>query len=156
VNAKQERFCKEFVIDHIATRAAARAGYSAAGAHRLLHTVSVRARIAELERAQKVRLEVDADRVLQELLHIAMHDPKEMFDEDGRQLPVPEMPEAARRCIAGWTFDKLGQLQPKVVDKLRALELLGKYKKLFSDETNANAPQVNITISGIRKGQDDE
>ena len=54
-NAKHERFCVEYVVDHNGSRAATRAGYSektaAQQASRLLTDAKIRARIAELDTA---------------------------------------------------------------------------------------------------------
>lgn len=60
LSAKQEQFCREYLVDLNATQAAIRAGYSAKTAQeqasRLLSNVMVAARVAELkaQRADKV------------------------------------------------------------------------------------------------------
>jgi hypothetical protein len=69
---KQERFCREYIVDLNATGAARRAGYSGKTADvqgpRLLGNVRVAARIAELQAATAERLDVTADDVIRMLL----------------------------------------------------------------------------------------
>lgn len=64
LTAKQDRFCAEYLLDLNATRAAARAGYSAKPAHvqgpRLLANVRVAARVAELQAKAAKRAEMPA------------------------------------------------------------------------------------------------
>ena len=68
---KQARFCEEFVVDHNATQAAIRAGYSAATAkeqgYRLLTKVHVQARVAELHAAHRERLDTTVDSITLQL-----------------------------------------------------------------------------------------
>ncbi len=72
LTAKQERFCREYVIDLIATEAAKRAGYGEKAAHvqasRLLKNAKVAAYIAEFQQAAAKRNEVTVDTVVGMLL----------------------------------------------------------------------------------------
>ena len=68
---RQEQFCRQYLVDLNATRAAKRAGYSEKTAHvqgpRLLGNVRVAARIAELQMQTAKRLEVTVDSMLKDL-----------------------------------------------------------------------------------------
>jgi hypothetical protein len=72
LTAKQELFCREYAVDHNATQAAVRAGYSPHTANeqgaRLLANVSVRERVRELTEARQEKLDVKADDVFRGLL----------------------------------------------------------------------------------------
>ena len=72
---KRERFVREYLVDLNATRAATRAGYSPKTAdrqgHRLLKNAEVATRVADLTEAMSEKLEITAERVLQELGTIA-------------------------------------------------------------------------------------
>ncbi|NBX03922.1 MAG: terminase small subunit [Alphaproteobacteria bacterium] len=100
---QQKRFCKEYVIDCNATQAAIRAGYAKQTAKqqgsRLLTNVDVSAEIERLSASVHKKLEISAERVLQELAAIA-------FDEK----------------------------KHKTVDRLSALDKLGKHLKLFTEQ----------------------
>lgn len=47
-------------------------------------------------------LDATRERVMTEYTRIAFFDPLDMFDDEGRLLPLSEMPEDARRAIAGF------------------------------------------------------
>ena len=102
---KQARFAAEYLVDLDASRAAVAAGYSqkAAGqiGYQLLQKNLVQVAIAKGQAEKAKRINISADRVIQELSLIAFADIKDAFDDDGTLLPIPKMPEHIRRAIAG-------------------------------------------------------
>lgn len=146
---KRETFVKEYLVDLNATQAAIRAGYSkktaGAAGGRLLQDATILAQInlAKTERAERV--EVTADLVLAELLKIARVDLSQMYTERGELKNIHDIPEDVRRAIAGIEVDELWEgrgrdaqqigltKKVKLWDKPRALELLGKHLKLFTE-----------------------
>lgn len=146
---KRASFVREYLIDCNATQAAIRAGYSAKTAKqigsRLLTNVDVMTEInkAKVQRAERV--EVTADLVLAELLKIARVDLSQLYDEHGNLKDIHSIPEDARRAIAGIEVDEIWEgrgenreqtgvtRKVKLWDKPRALELLGKHLKLFTE-----------------------
>jgi len=151
LSAQQEDFCLQYIKDYNGTQAAIRARYSAhtaqAQASRLLTNVMIRGRINELleERFKVVKL--DVNRILRGLLKAAEIDIRMAYDEDGNLLPVKDMPEPLAKVISeikteelfdGYGKDRehIGTAKTiKVVDRLRAQELLGKHLKMFTDIT---------------------
>ncbi len=143
---KQAAFVAEYLTDLNATQAAKRAGYSAHTCNeqgaRLLANVSVRSAIdaALAKRAEK--LEITADRVLTELARLAFFDARNLFDDDGNPIKVPDLDEDSARAIVGMDVVMIGnaemgigQVQKvKLADKKGALELLGKHIGLFKNE----------------------
>ena len=88
------------------------------------------------EQALNARGEWMAQKVLDEVRRIGTVDIRRAYDDDGKLLDVKEMPEDVARCIQSVvvTDTKEGQrVTIKLADKLRALELLGKQVKLFTD-----------------------
>ncbi len=75
LTTKQRRFVEEYLVDASATQAAVRAGYSERTAHvqgpRLLGNVRVAVAISEAQAERSKRVEVTADRVVEELARIA-------------------------------------------------------------------------------------
>jgi phage terminase small subunit len=75
LTAKQEMFCKEYIIDLNATQAAIRSGYSKETAAVIgsenLTKPNIQQRIAELGQAREDRLEITADEVLK-VIHQTM------------------------------------------------------------------------------------
>lgn len=89
LTAKEERFCREYIIDLNATQAAIRAGYSektarSIGQH-LLTKVDVQSFIHQLSSKREKRLEIKADNVLREIARLAFSDIKDVVNwtDDG-------------------------------------------------------------------------
>lgn len=147
---RQERFCREYLIDLNATKAAIRAGYAADSASvqgsRLLANDKVSERIAKLKAKQEERLDIKADDVLRELLALATVDVTRAYDETGQLRPLHEIPEDVRKAIAGLDVEQLfegrgdsrehvGTLRKlKFWDKTKALEMLAKHKALLVEK----------------------
>lgn len=151
----QQKFISEYMVDQNATQAYLRAspkvGEESArrlGA-KLLTNVDIK---AETQRRMDVlldKVEITAQRILEEIVHTATFDPKEMFDEAGNLLHIKDMPEHVRRAIGtvkvrrefnGETDSETGAkiydtiYEVKQHDKLKGLELLGRNKVLFTDK----------------------
>src|SRR5438105_10826456 len=145
---KQARFVAEYLIDSNATQAAIRAGYSAKTANkvgpRLLVNVGIAAALATKQTTQLAKLEITAERVLEELARIAFFKATDFFDADGNVLPVTQLSADAAACIASLDIilanidagdgkrDRMHRI--KLADKLRALELLAKRFGLVKEQ----------------------
>lgn len=156
---KQEMFVKEYLIDLNATAAARRAGYSSKTAEqqaaRLLVNVKVATSIQKGMDKRAAKIELTSERVLEEIKHSAFLDPIELFADDGTLLPLKQIPEHARRAIAGIevleVFDGTGESRQlvgylkkiKLVSKEGTLTLAGKHLRLFADRVEVE------DISGI-------
>ncbi|PNW62797.1 UNVERIFIED_CONTAM: hypothetical protein BEN50_25050 [Euhalothece sp. KZN 001] len=79
---RQEAFCREYVVDGNATKAAIRAGYAERGAgqsgFRLLKTAEIKNRIAELRQEAGEQVEFTAPDVLRRWAEIATADPNDL------------------------------------------------------------------------------
>ena len=106
MNAKQEKYCLEYLKDFNATEAAERAGYSKKTAYsiggRLLKNVEIKKRIDELKMKQVKKSELKIEAIIKELMKIG--------------------------------FAKVDGDKIKTSDKLKALEMLGKYLGMFNKE----------------------
>lgn len=108
-NLKHEKFAQHYVITQNATEAyqvaygtkAKPIAAPTAGTlgWRLLKKVDVIARVKELRVLGHDQLMTSFEETLQEVGGLAMFDPKDMFDDDGRILPVNEMPPIARKMV---------------------------------------------------------
>lgn len=76
LNSKQQRFVQEYAVDHNATQAAIRAGYSEKTAHaqgyRLLQHAEIRSQLADHEASVADRLGITLEWVLDQLRDKAM------------------------------------------------------------------------------------
>lgn len=165
---KQERFCREYLIDLNATKAAIRAGYSVDSARQIgsenLSKPSVREFIEKLKAKQDERIEIRADDVLREILALATVDVTRAFDDEGNLRPLSEIPEDVRKAIAGVdiealysgrgdTREQIGTLRKlKFWDKNKALEMLAKHKELLTEKLKVTGT-VDIA-ERMRKGRE--
>lgn len=140
---KQERFCREFVIDLNATQAAVRAGYSKKHANKnsklLTDNPEIKARLAELQKGTFKKLEISAERVLQEFAKIAFADPRSVMEwgEHGISVkPSRELSDDDASAIAEVSETRTkdgGTMKVKMHDKVAALNALGRHLALFTD-----------------------
>jgi phage terminase small subunit len=144
---RQIFFIAEYQKDWNATQAAIRAGYSPKTAkemaYKLVHKSSLKEILAQEMEERLLKIGVRAERVLQEIARIGFSDLGKLFRADGTMFPVQDLDEDTRAALAsvqtleesvGKGEDRIfiGYTRKiKLFDKVKALELLGKYLKLF-------------------------
>lgn len=122
------------------------AGYSPRTAEqvasRTLALPHVKAYYDEQLAARAQRTGIDADYVLQRLAAIETMDVADIYDQDGKLLPVPKWPKIWRQMVKEVDL-KTGKI--KMQDKLRTLELMGKHVGV-----RAFAEQIEVTdVTGV-------
>ncbi len=154
---KEITFSQEYIIKQNGAASARAAGYSQKTAKEIafeiLRRPHVKAYINELNEERAKRLEISADRVLEELAKIAFVDPTNIFDvdKDGNltfQGNLSDLLPEERACIAEVSqtiTEKGGSTKIKLHDKLSALEKIGKHLKLFTD---VNEHKFDLTQMG--------
>lgn len=146
---KQEKFCREYMVDRNGTQAAIRAGYGEAGAGvaacRMLKKPNVLARVRELQAEEADRLSLSADAVLMEIWRTYQRcmqkTPVMEYDhESGQMLPTGE-----------WVFDSRGATN--------CLKMLGDRVGMFERNVklSVETPIIvdDIPRSEIKTGDDD-
>lgn len=142
LNLKQKRFADEYLICSNATEAAKKAGYSEKTAYsigqRLLKNVEVKVYIdKQLEKLESEKI-AQADEVLKILTAIARDEVKE-------EVVVTEFQgegiSEARKIKKGVSLK----------DRVKALEILCKKYRLFSDKVEQGEDNIPIVISGDDK-----
>lgn len=132
LNPKQQRFVEEYLVDLNATQAAIRAGYSAKTAHaiaeKLLRKAEINEAIQSAMKSRSERTEVTQDRVIQELAAMAFYDPADLASTPVNcPADIAKLPEAVRRAIVGWSWDKHGNFVLKLSPKTPSIDLLAKH-----------------------------
>ena len=171
---RQARFVAEYLIDLNATRAAIRAGYSEKTAYsqgqRLLKKVEIASQIADNTGKRLERLEISADRVLQELAKLAFYDPGALLESDGSMKQIREIDDLTRMAVAGLEVTELFEgtgdekhayglcKKIKLADKGQNLERLGRYFKLFTEKSEISGPDGGAIPVALRASDlsDDE
>lgn len=161
----QKRFCDEYLTDLNATRAY-KVAYpnckkdetARANSSRLLTNANIQKYISEKQKEIEKRTEVTQDMVIQELANIAFLDIRKLYNESGGLKNVQDIDEKTVRAISsletleeydgyGENREQIGNTQKvKLLDKTKALELLGKHLGMFSDVNinMKNAVQVEL------------
>ena len=120
LTGKQARFCKEYVIDFNATRAAEAAGYSKNTARNIasenLTKPDIQDEIQRLTKKTTENLEVSAERVVEELAKMGLTDK-----------------------------DQLGDFTLDSKDKLKALEMLARHTGTFNNDDSGKAT-INVSF----------
>lgn len=159
LNEKQARFAQEYLIDLNATQAAIRAGYSAKTAGQqgfdLLKNPEIAAAIDKGIAKRSARVEITADRVLQELAKIAFADIRKAVrwgrsprDETSANaspnglgmypvelVPSEEIEDDIAAAVSEVSLTDSG-IKIKMHDKKGALVDLGKHLGLFVDKVD--------------------
>lgn len=159
LTSKQEMFCLEYLIDLNATQAAIRAGYSEKTAQRIasenLSKPLIQERIDTLMRARSIRVNVDAQYVLERLYSIDQMDFMDILNDDMSFKSVSQWPKIWRQYISSFDIAEMfehkgdekvlvGILKKiKWPDKVKNLELLGKHVSVKAFEKEISV-QNNI------------
>jgi len=136
LNAKQEMFCREYLIDLNATQAAIRAGYSERTAKsqgsRLLTNANVLARIKELKDKLADELELDVYWVLKRL--------KDISDRSMQMEPVMQFDPALGEMV------ETGEFQFDSNGANRATELIGKHIGMFDPKLQLQLQMLEAQV----------
>ena len=167
LTAKQEMFCKEYLIDLNATQTAIRAGYSENTANRIGHEnltkLDIQVKIQELMDERSKRVEMDADYVLERY--------KKIIDDDIKNYLSFGMKEVTRYTKSGepitgeefivegknseeidtWniseiTMTKDGAFKFKLHCKDNALRDVGRHLKMFTDKVEHSGTIENKVV----------
>jgi phage terminase small subunit len=167
---KQERFCEEFLIDLNGTQAAIRAGYGVKRARitgaELVAKRNIWDRIEALKAERSERTGITAAMVLNEFARIAFCDISQIFKEDGSLKDMSDIPEDARRAIAGIEiveeFEDSGEDRKQIGytkkikfwDKPKALENLGKHLGIYLEDNKQQADTLAALMKRLTGGKD--
>ena len=167
---KQKRFVDEYLIDLNATQAAIRAGYSENTAtetgYENLTKPHIKKIIDERMKEREQRTEITQDMVLKGLAQVAFSDVRNMFTSDGNLLDIHDLPDDAAMAIAGIEVVTVRKEDReakegspveytnkiKSNDRMKALELLGKHMKMFTEKhehTGADGESIKLEHQSV-------
>lgn len=144
LNIRHKSFCRHYARNQNATQAYydvygpdITMESATSGGLRLLADPRVIEEIGRRLEDKETRLEISADRVLLEVVRLALFDPRKLLDDNGKMKEIQDLDSDTAACIAQLEFHALtGKLKRiKVWDKNAALDKLGKYFKLFTERT---------------------
>ena len=155
LTTKQLIFCKEYLVDMNATRAIIKAGYSKKSAEtqgsRMLRNVKVDTYIKQMTKVRTEKLDITAERVLEELAHIAFFDIRNIFDGNSLK-QVSDLDDKTARALSsvksqiektdGENFAEV--VEVKSNDKLKALDMLSKHLGLYENDNKQKETSVVV------------
>lgn len=140
---KQEKFCREYMIDLNATQAAARAGYSKKTARLIgqenLLKPAILKKLKELRAPLMERYEITEDRIMTELAILGFLDPAKFFENNGifaNIKKLEDLPPEITRAITGIDIkhDRSGpKYSFRFAGKTKSLELMMRRFGLLND-----------------------
>lgn len=156
----QKRFCDEYLIDLNATRAY-KVAYSrckkdetaSVNGSKLLRNTKVQEYISRKQKEIEKRTEITQDRVIKELAKIAFLDIRKLYTDNGQLKNVADLDSDTAGAISsletleeydgyGDDREKIGDTQKvKLLDKTKALELLGRHLGIFNDKLDVNVKE---------------
>lgn len=165
---QEEALCLgQYLVDLDEQQTALRSGLSVQRVRNIIkkYPKLIQARVAE----RCAQFEVSGNRVLQELAAMAFFDPGDLYDANGVRKPIHELDERTRRAVGlefseGSTnrggFDNT-TVKYTPADKRAALELLGKYLKMFTDRVEVSgmdelAGRLNRARQRMQEGDSSE
>jgi len=155
LSIREKLFCYLYLSNRgNGAQAAAESGYSGDHKNRatdLLAKPQVRA-VIDRERARLMRkAEINAERVLRELARIAFFDVRRLFRANGSLTPLSELSEDDAAAISGVDVRK-GVLKLRFANKLQALDLLGRWLKMWEGQGAPHNDRLNDLIEALRAG----
>ena len=172
LTAKQEIFCKEYLIDLNGTQAAIRAGYSEKTARQIaeqnLSKLDIQNRVSELKQSRNAQLDVDGTYVLKRLIEWDQLDVLDILTDTGGFNPISEWPKVWRTSISAMDVSTLMKqeedietriMKVKWPDKVKNLELIGKHvdvqafkdKVDLSSEDGTMSPKSTLTTEQVKE-----
>lgn len=159
LNAKQSKFCNEYLKDLNATQAAIRAGYSPKTAQvqgsQLLSNLMVKEVLAQKMAKRAEKTEITAERVLLELSRLAFLDVRKAFNKNGSLKAIHELDDDTAAAVAGMDITEFGSgdeqsgvlKKIKLSDKKGALELVMRHLGMLT-------PAVQVDLDSELKKVD--
>jgi phage terminase small subunit len=165
---KEQYFVQEYLIHGNATRAARAAGYAEKGTQQTAFNLLLNPVIAKTvtlgREAKAERLDVTADKILDELAAVAFATPYAFApSEDGFGVADAAHPESGAALEVRYRrYTKAdGSVETETTyvqqDKLKALEMLGKKLKLFTDKvevTNSQDEMFRLMLAKWKEEQE--
>lgn len=160
LNAKQIRFCEEYVVDLNATAAALRAGYSKKTARSIgsenLTKLDVKTKIDELQEQMRNRSELNADMIIAELRLLGFWNIQDFVESDNKIKDLTALSRETTVPVSGiktkkttTTFNEVTTTEVttelKLADKRAALVDLGRHLGIFEKDNAQKTVKIKVT-----------
>jgi phage terminase small subunit len=143
----EEQFLVEYLECNNYAEAARRCGMDYKSATNLSERHAFKREVLRIQTTAMGRAEITVQRLMEELACIAFLNPKDLLNSDGMLKDIQDLPDPVARAIGGLKVKTTDSekytyttVEPKLNDKMRAIELLGKTAQLrmFTEVTEIN------------------
>lgn len=162
---KQDLFCREYIIDLNATKAAIRAGYSEKTAKEIgsqnLTKLNIQDRIAQLRKKTLEKLDISHERIAKEYAKIAFSDLSDCVDNEGNIKNINKIENSA--AVSSLITDEYttvsgaSHIKTKITlhSKRDGLDGLAKHTGFYEKDNNQKSnAQIIIEGANAQKGID--
>lgn len=149
IDPKVIKFLMSYIENRSVGDAAKYAGLRRESGKRILNKVDVQAALAKIMETQGRKASFDAAEILERTNEIAQIDPLDVFNSDGTVKDIHDIPADVRRAIKKVTVKEVWETDINGVkvhtgfiktiefwDKLKGLEMLGKYDGVFREKVD--------------------
>ena len=99
----------------------------------------------QYQKAVQTREQNHKDRIVTELVTMLGADITGAFDQNGNLLPINQIPDSVRRCIAGIEFTDAGVAHRiRFHDKLKGIEILARSLRMLTDRTELSLTKPTL------------
>jgi phage terminase small subunit len=162
-----QQWAREYLLDLNPTAAARRCGFKQPfiTVSRFKQNPAVQALLKKILDQALANADVSVERTLAEIGKLAFLNPSDIMSWSGRRFVIKDMdeiPEEARvaiRKVIRREFNNRTEFEVEMYDKLKALELLGKYHALFTDKSRnewVDATKRNTGVLRVPESVDEE
>lgn len=174
LTSKQRLFVEEYLVDLNATQAYLRAGYKVsekvaqANSARVLSNAMVSAAVKDGIEKKLLKIEVTTEKIIQQISIIANGSLSYFLKIDRATgtatIDLSRANNEQLQCIAEYQYEeviertgsgtqRVRKVRIKLCDNLRALEMIGKYLKLFSDNHQRVSEEARKILRQVRMGE---
>jgi len=161
---RKEIFCLEYIVDFNATRAAKAAGYSKKTAYsqgqRLLKNVEIQKRLAEMLKVLLEKKGLEVEDILAGLKRVGNSNILDYIKDGNAETGLIEWKKPSEltreqgSVVETIKYDKEKGIEYRLLSKLKAFELGGRYHGLFTDNVNVKGAFTHthdVNMNKLRK-----
>lgn len=159
LNYKQNRFCQEYMVDLNSTQAAIRAGYSKSSAkstgYKLMRQAGIKARVQQLQQQISDKLQINAEKVIQELGYVAFARLNDFVGDDMKLKNFGTLPPEKFAALESFTLTETNwpggsktTASVKLQDKLQALGKLAQHLGILDKDKMDVNDKIQVIIAG--------
>lgn len=165
LNPQQEGFAQHYALYGHAGKAAEHVGLARYTGAQTLRREEVSARVRELNEVQFAHVGVTAETVKGELARVAFASGRDLFDSDGKMIPMSELTDDVAATITGIDVERRKETGPtgeittyeilkiRRADKLGALALLARHFKVVGGEDDGVNALANVLADKLNEAK---